>query len=61
MKRKTLATLFTIMSMVVMIISLIALVHSKNDAQVNMCILSFIGWGTIGSLCSITSNKRSIN
>jgi len=61
MKRKTLATLFTIMSMVVMIISLIAMVHSKNNAQVNMCILSFVAWGTIGSLCSIVSNKRSIN
>lgn len=59
--KRTLATLFAIMSIAIMIISLIALVHSKNDAQVNMCILSFIGWGTIGSLCSITSNKKSIN
>jgi len=61
MKRKTLAILFTIMSMVVMIISLIAMVHSKNNEQVNICLLSFVGWATIGSLCSITSNKRSIN
>ena len=59
--KRTLATLFAIMSIAIMIISLIALVHSKNDTQVNMSILSFIGWGTIGSLCSITSNKRSIN
>jgi tryptophan-rich sensory protein len=59
--KRTLATLFTIMSMVIMIISLIALVHSKNDEQVNMCLLSFVGWATIGTLCSITSNKRSIN
>jgi hypothetical protein len=44
-----------------MIISLIAMVHSKNNEQVNICLLSFVGWATIGSLCSITSNKRSIN
>lgn len=61
MKRKTLATLFTIMSMVIMIISLIVMVHSKNDTQVTICLLSFVGWAAIGSLCSVTSNKRSIN
>jgi tryptophan-rich sensory protein len=59
--RKTMATLFTIMSMVIMIISLIVMVHSKNDTQVNICLLSFVGWAAIGSLCSVTSNKRSIN
>jgi hypothetical protein len=57
--KRTLATLFAIMSIAIMIISLIALVHSKNDEQVNICLLSFVGWGTIGSLCSITSNKTS--
>ena len=55
------ATLFTIISMVVMIISLIVMVHSKNDTQVNICLLSFVGWAAIGSLCSVISNKRSIN
>ena len=59
--KRTLATLFAIMSIAIMIISLIAMVHSKNDTQVNICMLSFVGWATIGSLCSVVSNKRSIN
>lgn len=61
MKKKTLATLFAIMSIATMTISLIAMVHSKNDEQVTICMLSFIGWATIGSLCSVVSNKTSIN